>query len=66
MTYQPSNPNVDGETDLGSRLSVINEQPLEARAAAFVQLHEELLARLEGADTPIGVDAIATTKDNHE
>jgi len=66
VTYQTSNPDADGETDLGARLSVIDEQPLEARAAAFVQLHEELVVRLEGADAPLGADAIATTKDIHE
>lgn len=35
-----------------SRLSVIEEQPLEARAGAYVQLHDELRARLEGGDSP--------------
>lgn len=54
MTSQQNNPDA---TDLGSRLTVIDEQPLEQRAAAFVQLHDELQARLEGADLPIGDDA---------
>ena len=46
---------VDGESapdGLLSRLEVIEEQPLEARAEAYAQLHEELSARLEGADAP--------------
>ncbi|WP_348786944.1 hypothetical protein [Leifsonia sp. NPDC080035] len=34
------------------RLEVIEEQPLAARAEAYAQLHAELSARLEGADTP--------------
>ena len=39
------------ETDaLLSRLLVIEEQPLESRAAAFTQLHDELQHRLEGGD----------------
>ncbi|MDH6236658.1 hypothetical protein [Cryobacterium sp. CG_9.6] len=66
MTSQPTHSDASDGTTLGSRLSVIDEQPLEARAASFVQLHEELLARLEGADAPAGADAIATTKDFHE
>ena len=33
-----------------SRLRVIEDQPLEARAAAFTQLHDELQHRLEGGD----------------
>ncbi|GAA4152695.1 hypothetical protein [Leifsonia shinshuensis] len=35
-----------------SQLEVIEEQPLAARAEAYAQLHEELSARLEGADAP--------------
>ena len=37
---------------LVSRLAVIEEQPLEARAAAYAQLHDQLRARLEGGDAP--------------
>ncbi|WP_200936945.1 hypothetical protein [Leifsonia sp. Root112D2] len=37
---------------LVSRLPLIEEQPLDARAEAYAQLHEELRARLEGGDTP--------------
>lgn len=41
-----------GEADaLLSRLRVIEDQPLESRAAAFVQVHDQLQARLEGGDT---------------
>jgi hypothetical protein len=35
-----------------SRLRVIEDQPLESRAAAFTQLHDELQHRLEGGDAP--------------
>ena len=34
-----------------SRLRVIEDQPLESRAAAFAQLHDELQARLHGGDS---------------
>ncbi len=37
---------------LVSQLAVIEDLPLEARAAAYVQLHDELLDRLEGGDVP--------------
>jgi hypothetical protein len=37
---------------LVSRLTVIEDQPLEARAAAYTQLHDQLQARLEGGDVP--------------
>jgi len=40
------------ETDaLLSRLLVIEDQPLESRAEAFTQLHDELQHRLEGGDS---------------
>lgn len=35
-----------------SRLQLIENQPLESRAAAFAQINDELQARLEGADAP--------------
>ncbi|WP_197059444.1 hypothetical protein [Cryobacterium sp. MLB-32] len=54
MTSQLNNSDV---TDLGSRLTVIDEQPLEERAAAFLQVHDELQARLEDSDQPTGADA---------
>jgi len=39
---------VDG---LMSRLSLIEDQPLESRAAAFTQLHDELQQQLEGKES---------------
>ena len=33
---------------LVSRLRVIEDQPLESRAVAFAQIHEELQSRLDG------------------
>ena len=41
------NGNEDG---LLPRLQVIEEQPLDQRAAAYAQVHDELKARLEGGD----------------
>ena len=41
-----------GQNSLLSRLRVIEDQPLESRAAAFVQLHDRLQRRLEGGDAP--------------
>ena len=38
-----------GEAELVSRLRVIEEQPLAARAAAYASVHEELARRLESA-----------------
>lgn len=40
---------------LVSRLAEIEAQPLEARASAYVQLHDELRDRLEGGDVPARV-----------
>ncbi len=41
------------ETDaLLSRLRVIEDQPLDTRATAYAQLHDQLQARLEGGDAP--------------
>lgn len=34
-----------------SRLRLIEDQPLESRAAAFTELHEQLQHRLEGGDS---------------
>lgn len=39
-----------------SRLRVIEDQPLDQRAAAFVQVHDELRKALEGADAPASRD----------
>lgn len=38
------------EAALLSRLRLIEDQPLDARAASFTQVHDELRARLEGGD----------------
>jgi len=40
---------IDG---LVSQLRVIEDQPLDSRAAAFAQLHDRLQATLEGGDSP--------------
>jgi hypothetical protein len=42
----------DSDAALLSRLRVIEEQPLDARASAYAQLHDELKGRLEGGDSP--------------
>lgn len=53
------NVNTGEETPFGdalvSRLAVIEDQPLEARAGAYVQVHDELRERLEGGDSPARV-----------
>ena len=42
----------DGEHDaLLSRLRLIEAQPLDARAAAFTQVHDELRSALERGDS---------------
>lgn len=47
-----------GDSDFGdsdallSRLRVIEDQPLEERAVAYVQIHDELRRALEGSDSP--------------
>jgi hypothetical protein len=54
MDGQPSGEgSADGspETDaLLSRLRLIEDQPLDTRATAFAQLHDQLQVRLEGGD----------------
>ena len=40
---------------LVSRLAAIEGRPLEDRASAYVQVHDELRERLEGGDVPAGV-----------
>jgi hypothetical protein len=46
------NADAPGETNtLVSRLRVIEDQPLESRAVAFAQIHEELQARLDSGDS---------------
>ena len=45
-------PDDSDETDaLLSRVRVIEDQPLETRAAAFGQVHDALQSRLEGGDS---------------
>ncbi len=47
----PQNPDEFGEANtLLSRLRLIEDQPLESRATAFAQIHDELQARLERGD----------------
>jgi hypothetical protein len=42
---------VSDETNaLLSRLRLIEDQPLESRAVAFAQIHEELQSRLDSGD----------------
>jgi hypothetical protein len=41
---------LDSDDGLVSRLRLIEDQPLEHRAAAYAQVHDELTARLEGSD----------------
>jgi hypothetical protein len=44
-----------GETNaLLSRLRVIEDQPLESRAVAFAQIHDELQSRLDSGDSGTG------------
>ncbi|MDQ1551847.1 MAG: hypothetical protein QOD50_1269 [Actinomycetota bacterium] len=38
-----------------SRLRLIEDQPLETRAVAFAQIHEELQSRLDSGDAAPGV-----------
>ncbi|MEO6942300.1 MAG: hypothetical protein ABI238_02095 [Terrimesophilobacter sp.] len=47
---QPGSSTSDELDALLSRLQVIEDQPLAERAPAYVQLHDELRAALEGAD----------------
>jgi hypothetical protein len=42
-----------GENDaLLSRLRLIEDQPLESRADAYSQIHDQLRSTLEGGDAP--------------
>ena len=50
MQQYENAPDPAGDDGLLSRLRVIEDQPLEMRATAFAQLHDELQARLEGGD----------------
>jgi hypothetical protein len=42
----------DVDDALVSRLKVIEDQPLDTRAEAYGELHEELRKALEGGDSP--------------
>lgn len=46
----PSAAAVAEPAELVSRLRVIEDQPLDQRATAFVHIHDRLHATLEGAD----------------
>jgi hypothetical protein len=49
--------NADSSDDtnaLVSRLRLIEDQPLESRAVAFAQIHEELQSRLDSGDAASG------------
>lgn len=41
---------IEPDEALLSRLALIDERPLESRAAAFRQLHDELRVQLEATD----------------
>lgn len=57
----PRAPSTDAATiepaELVSTLDAIGNQPLEERAAAYVQMHERLRDHLEGGDVPRSTDA---------
>jgi hypothetical protein len=48
-TENTEHDHIDG---LVSQLRVIEDQPLDTRAAAFTQLHDRLQSTLEGGDGP--------------
>jgi hypothetical protein len=49
---QETNGATTAETDaLVSRLRLIEDQPLDTRAAAYTHVHEQLQSLLEGGDT---------------
>lgn len=49
LNAETSVPSGDDASALLPRLRVIEDQPLESRAAAFVQIHDRLQATLEGS-----------------
>lgn len=51
---EPDEPTATDVFDDGlvSRLTLIEDQPLESRAVAYAQLHDGLRERLEGGDVP--------------
>lgn len=53
----------DASPELIDRLRLIEEQPLEARAAAYAAVHDELARRLESAPTDrASTDPAATSR----
>lgn len=53
MDEQASTDDSEQETNaLLSRLRLIEDQPIDQRASAFAQIHDELQASLEGGDAP--------------
>ncbi|WP_166880859.1 hypothetical protein [Salinibacterium sp. ZJ450] len=62
MTDEPTQENTE---ELLSRLSLIEDQPLEARAAAFLQLHDELKAALDSADS-LRADSLRADSTNRD
>ena len=55
----------DDASALLSRLRVIEDQPLESRAAAFVQIHDRLQSTLEGSVRDGTRDGGAGTSNMH-
>jgi len=52
MSDEQNESTTSDESDaLLSRLRVIEDQPLDARAEAYAHVHEQLQAELEGGDT---------------
>ena len=49
----------DDEVSLVPRLLLIEDQPLETRAAAFVQIHDALQQQLAGADIAASGGSVA-------
>lgn len=55
----------DDASALLSRLRVIEDQPLESRAAAFAQIHDRLQATLEGSVRESNRDRGVDTSNTH-
>jgi len=53
----PADASTSEPPEFVSTLDVIENQPLEERAAAYVQLHDRLRDHLEGGDVPRSTDA---------
>ena len=54
MTDTQNADSSDETNALVSRLRLIEDQPLESRAVAFAQIHEELQSRLDSGDSASG------------